>query len=867
MLNQAQNCIISLDMFGMYLTFSELGSRKHKTLIGALFSLLAMLIILVFSILLGKELFSKESTYMFTSQSLFDPQTTQTNFKFFPLIITLVKGHSNADYRVSINQPSFNLTIMECNPKDFILEYQTLMQETLEDFAKQGVIPYCVNQGLIPNSIKFNLNYVSNENLSNNSYFLTNNENNNKNVNNSKVNSINIYLVNVLANTKDYKHPLIYYLEHSTATLANVIDGKFVVDIGVFEVFTDQGNFFESYSQSMFFAINNILSTPQYFGFEIVPANEFPSTADLGFEISFTFAKFKTSIYRKYPKIQEFLADVTGVFWIINSLINCLISDFVKFNFLVNYSFSGEGKDNKINNNDSNSPSSFRFKTSILNNNYNNNSNLNCKKSSFCEEVLEERRSERFHSQSQNNNNIVTISNSENSKLPCFDRSINDVNQYLTTNKPLSHERFNNRLMFEKRSMLLPSNKKETHGHKGCNKEKHKNKDISIKDLIVCSDSLKMPVSRATEDKQNSSNKSMFAMQSGKKGFLPNNDSRKFNNSKAEDYNGLINNVNNFNNSNFSNKNLRQFSEDFFLNNIISENMKFSSKQSKERINDEKHFDEYENTDCLHEKEYINKKFNKNINKEGKENFGLNFNQNNDNPCNKYKSTEGMEKLHCNENLRPVKSYSDVININNFPELSLEKKFFSIPDNINDDLAKINSNNKEIIIEVNNKQQIFNSFKNFSNKQCEQQEQKNDHILNNNYVYDINNGQFPNTNSTKSEMLIASRDKNNHNNANLIQKNTCCFSLLNESNNEKQAFIKTKLATTHFDYFNGSQIKSLVEGKHNDLNNFDYVYFLLERILCCQLFMRSKLIYHILEKMESQFDFTTYLKLLNKNKQ
>lgn len=74
-----------IDLFGQDLKFVENDSQTYKTSMGAIFTYLLIISIIVISFLFGKELYEKKTPYLMQSEEIVPPDEASVDLREFPL--------------------------------------------------------------------------------------------------------------------------------------------------------------------------------------------------------------------------------------------------------------------------------------------------------------------------------------------------------------------------------------------------------------------------------------------------------------------------------------------------------------------------------------------------------------------------------------------------------------------------------------------------------------------------------------------------------------------------------------------------------------------------------------------------------------
>lgn len=275
-----------LDLYGRELTFEDNDSPMFKTNLGSVFSYLTLIFTIIIGIILGQEVFKKQTPYLVSGGEIVGKVDSIVYFKDFPFTITLNDGNAQPileDYRSLFNiELWYSKTdenglysvekyygFPECELDNYSISVQPFVEKILSNAAHNNWRPKCfIHKG------KKNFAIWNSMANPDSSYFYIKMTDCDENYRQSQdyVNKDDVIfsdapvcdpnrrkiidffvmkydMINSMYNFKSYENPDVKYLYSFMNTLGYGMTNTYFIDLGINKLISDNGWLLENKSE------------------------------------------------------------------------------------------------------------------------------------------------------------------------------------------------------------------------------------------------------------------------------------------------------------------------------------------------------------------------------------------------------------------------------------------------------------------------------------------------------------------------------------------------------------------------------------------------------------------------------------------
>lgn len=328
-----------VDSFGRDLKFEEDGIQSFKTEVGAIFTLIMFVLVVILAILFGQEIYQRKLPIVLVSNEIVEK--VQIQLSDFPIVLFFADLEGNnfenaQEYvKVEVNYIQFNaenamstsqfVGMLPCNPDSFT-SHKEFVSELLENAKKpKGMTPYCINH----NSTFTIRNQFGQANSSSLMISVHNCHPAEKCPPDLRRRNRMMYVAvsyyNSFFNPKSYNDPVYYYSDIYTKQVSTGMVYDAYIKLSEDEFFSDNGWILESNQNLKAIKVESIK--------EEVYLPYFERLVRFVFEVS----KKKEIVSRSYMKVQELFAKIGGVFNACSLFFNLILYDYILFKFRLNY--------------------------------------------------------------------------------------------------------------------------------------------------------------------------------------------------------------------------------------------------------------------------------------------------------------------------------------------------------------------------------------------------------------------------------------------------------------------------------------------------------------------------------------------------
>lgn len=358
-----------VDLFGQKLMFEEYDVQTHKTVVGAIFTYLVFLTLIVIGFLFGKEIYQRKTPNLMDTEEIVTPDIANVDLREFPIFFQfsdLYGANIPIDIHTIVNILIFYFTtdsnsvlsyellygFTECD-SSYYTKHQDLVEEYISNAKETNKTIYCINH---KSQVDFKLAYpLLSINSTNIKLYINDCTNSQKQGSYPYFKNKDDYNISDLANCLD-NETLAYYLQKLILRI-DFIDSFYnfkdyhTPEVSDFSSITKQITKGASYTSTLFeLGIKQLLSDKSWI-FESyeetkIPyyrssLNEYLKPTDFTkelFTLSIEVSKKMHISTRSYMKIQDLFARIGGFYNAISIIINIILYDYVKFKFKSNYS-------------------------------------------------------------------------------------------------------------------------------------------------------------------------------------------------------------------------------------------------------------------------------------------------------------------------------------------------------------------------------------------------------------------------------------------------------------------------------------------------------------------------------------------------
>ena len=335
-----------IDSFGRDLKFEEEGSQSFKTEVGATFSLIMFVSVIVLAILFGREIYERKIPVVLVSNEIVENPRLQLSE--FPIILFFTdlygKNFVNADKYLKVEVDYINFSdnniysskqyigMLPCNPEDFTLNKEFVVQAIENSKKPDGMTPWCINHN---NTFEIQNSWAT---VNSSSLMISVHACHPANEcppdlrRQIRMMYVGVSYYNSFFNPKNYESPVSYYNDVATKQVSTGLVYDQYIRLSKDEFYSDNGWILQNTKK-----INAIKV-------QSIKEDIYPPYHERLTRVIFEMSKRKELVNRNYLKVPELFAKIGGIFNACSIIFNMILYDYILFKFRIKFLNSAMGE-------------------------------------------------------------------------------------------------------------------------------------------------------------------------------------------------------------------------------------------------------------------------------------------------------------------------------------------------------------------------------------------------------------------------------------------------------------------------------------------------------------------------------------------